>query len=101
MTTQIRALLYFIDFKVQNVQLKLHCLWKRRLTKYALARTILTICFFFVEETFNHVLGNKIDQVSPMFISEHQCKYEMQNKMFLQVLFFNNPNKFFVIPRVC
>ena len=33
---------------------------------------IFTICFFFVEETFNRVLGNEIDQVSPMFISEHQ-----------------------------
>ena len=33
---------------------------------------LFTICFFFVEETFNHVLGNEIDQVSPMFISEHQ-----------------------------
>ena len=55
---------------------------------------ILTICFFFVEETFDHVLGNEIDHVSPMFISEHQCKYGMQTN-FLQILFFNSPNKFF------
>ena len=29
-------------------------------------------CLFFVEETFNHMLGNEIDHVSPMFISEHE-----------------------------
>ena len=51
---------------------------------------IFTICFFFVEETFNHVLGNEIDQVSPMFISKHQCKYGTQNKC-LQILFFKEP----------
>ena len=43
---------------------------------------IFTICFFFVEDTFNHVLGNKIDQVSPMFISEHQCKIWDAKQMF-------------------
>ena len=32
------------------------------------------LCFYFVEETFDHVPGNKIDQVSPVFISEHQCR---------------------------
>ena len=41
---------------------------------------IFTICFFFVEETFNRVLGNKIGQVSPMFISEHHCKFNMGRK---------------------
>ena len=41
--------------------------------------------------TFNCVLGNEIDQVSPMFISEHQCKYGTQNKC-LQILFFKEPN---------
>ena len=51
---------------------------------------IFTICFFFVEETFNRVLGNEIDQVSPMFISEHQCKYGTQNKC-LQILFLKEP----------
>ena len=30
------------------------------------------ICFFFVEETFDHLLGNEIDHVSPVFISEHE-----------------------------
>ena len=38
---------------------------------------ISTICFFFLEETFDHVLGNQKDQVSPMFISENQCKYAL------------------------
>ena len=52
------------------------------------------ICFFFVEETFDHVLGNKLDHVSLMFIPEHQCKYGTQNK-FLQILFFNSLNKSF------
>ena len=33
---------------------------------------ILTICFFFVEETFDHMLGDEIDHVSPMFISERE-----------------------------
>ena len=56
---------------------------------------IFTICFFFVEETFDHVLGNKVDHVSLMFISEHQCKYGTQNKC-LQILFFNNPTRFFL-----
>ena len=51
---------------------------------------IFTICFFFVEESFNRVLGNEIDQVSPMFISELQCKYGKQNKC-LQILFFKEP----------
>ena len=48
---------------------------------------IFTICFFFVEETFNHALGKKVDHVLLMFISEHQCKYVTQNKC-LQILFF-------------
>ena len=54
---------------------------------------IFTICFFFVEETFKllRAVGNKIDQVSPIFISEHQCKYGIQNKC-LQILFFKEPN---------
>ena len=30
------------------------------------------IFFFFVEETFDHVLGNEIDHVLPMFISEYE-----------------------------
>ena len=55
---------------------------------------ILTICFFFVEETFDHMLGNELDHVLPMFIPEHQCKYGMQNKC-LQILFFNSLNKSF------
>ena len=83
-----------------KVPLKSHCLSNRLLTKSTFAK-IFTICFFFVEETFDHVLGNKVDHVSLMFISEHQCKYGTQNKC-LQILFFNNPTKFFfLIPKVC
>ena len=33
---------------------------------------ISTICFFFVEETFDHVLGDEIDHVPLMCISEHE-----------------------------
>ena len=46
--------------------------------------------------------GNEIDEVSPMFISEHaNTLHGMQNKC-LQIVFFNNPNKFFfMIPKVC
>ena len=42
-----------------------------RLTKTCANRE-QTICSFFVEETFDHVLGKEIDHVSPMFISEHE-----------------------------
>ena len=47
------------------------------------------------------MLGNgEIDQVSPMFISEHANIWDV--KQTLQILLFNNPNKFFfVIPKVC
>ena len=45
-------------------------------------------------ETFDHVLGNhEIDQVSLMFISDHANAWDA--KQTLQILFFNNPNKFF------
>ena len=51
-------------------------------------------------ETFDHMLGNHvIGQVSPMFISEHANTWDA--KQILQILFVNNPNKFFVIPKVC
>ena len=50
-------------------------------------------------ETFDHVLGNReIDQVSPMFISDHANAWDA--KQTLQILFFNNPNKFFCDPKV-
>ena len=39
------------------------------------------------------MLGNrKIDEVSPMFISEHANTRD--KKQILQILFYNNPNKF-------
>ena len=37
------------------------------------------ICFFFMEEIFDHVLGNEIDHVSPMFISEHESMQICRN----------------------
>ena len=40
------------------------------------------------------MLGNReIDQVSPMFISEHANTWDAEQ--ILQILFFNNPNKIF------
>ena len=53
-------------------------------------------------QTFDHVLGDEIDHVSPMFISENRSKYGKQNEC-LHILFFYNPNKFFctVIPEIC
>ena len=47
---------------------------------------------FFVEETFDHVLGNKIDHVS--FLNMNRCKCGTQNDC-LHILFFYNPNRFF------
>ena len=32
-----------------------------------------------MEETFDHVLGNEIDHVSPMFISEHESVQIIQS----------------------
>ena len=40
------------------------------------------------------MLANReIDQVSPMFISEHASTWDREQV--LQILLFNNPNKFF------
>ena len=57
---------------------------------------------FLFLETFDHVLHNgeiPVDQVSPMFISEHANTWD--TKQTLQILFFHNPKSFFVIPKVC
>ena len=57
--------------------------------------------FFFVKETFDHVTGNENDQVSPTFLSDRiNAENGTLNKC-VQILFFNNPNFFLVIPKVC
>ena len=50
-----------------------------------------------MEETFDHVPGKEKDQVSPMFISEHQRKADFCRfcSLTTQIIFF------FVIPKVC
>ena len=73
------------------------------LIEYRLSQQTFRQINFFVEETFDHVLGNEIDHVSLMFISEHesmQILYGTQNEC-LHILFFYNPNRFFVIPEIC
>ena len=75
-----------------------------RLTKTCANRE-QTICSFFVEETFNRVLGNEIDHVSPMFISEHEslqiCR-NMGRKMNVCIFCsFITQIGFFVIPEIC
>ena len=43
---------------------------------------ILTICFLFVKETFDNVLSDEINHVSPMFIYEHKSmQINMGRKM--------------------
>ena len=74
------------------------CLWNK-----LLANTNQLLCrkyqrrFFFEEVTFDHVPGKEKDQVSPMFISEHQrktsvCRFCKITQFFLV---------FFVISKVC
>ena len=47
------------------------------------------------------MLGNEIDHVSPMFISEHESmKYGTQNEC-LHISSFFTPKRFFVIPEIC
>ena len=59
------------------------------------------ICFFFVEETFNHVLGNKIEHVSPMFISEHELMQIWDTKVNVCIsCSFITQIGFFVIPEI-
>ena len=70
---------------VPLVKLKSCCLSNRLLCPKTLATFL---------ETFDHVLGNRaIDEVSPMFSSEHANTWDA--KQILQILFFHNPNKFF------
>ena len=47
--------------------------------------------FFFVEETFDHVPSKEKDQVSPMFISEHQGKTNLCRffSLITHIIFFS------------
>ena len=84
----------FIDFWSST-----RCLWNK-----LLANANQLLCrkyqrrFFFEEVTFDHVPGKEKDQVSPMFISEHQrktsmCRFTEVTQFFCYV--------FFVISKVC
>ena len=56
------------------------------------------ICFFFVEETFDHVLGaNEIDHVSLMCISEHESMQIWDAKWMFDVCSFITQISFLVI----
>ena len=86
-TTEIRALLFLLTSN--EVSLKSYCLSNRLLAKLtSLPENISDVSSFWRLSG-----GNEIDQVSPMFISEH-ANIWTQDKC-LQILFFNNPNKFF------
>ena len=50
-----------------------------------------------MEETFDHVLGDEIDHVSLMFISEHES---MQMNVCIFCSFITQIS-FFVIPEIC
>ena len=57
-----------------------------------------------MEETFDHVLGNEIDHVSPMFISEHESMQICRNmgrkmNVFIFCSFITQIG-FFVIPEI-
>ena len=84
----------FIDFWSST-----RCLWNK-----LLANANQLLCrkyqrrFFFEEVTFDHVPGKEKDQVSPMFISEHQrktsmCRFTEVTQFFCYF--------FFVISKVC
>ena len=81
----------FIDFWSST-----RCLWNK-----LLANANQLLCrkyqrrFFFEEVTFDHVPGKEKDQVSPMFISEHERKTNLCRFCSLKTPFF------FVIPYVC
>ena len=63
---------------------------------------MLTICFFFAAQTFDHVLGNEIDRVSLMFISELQHESMMERKMNVRIFSsFITQISLFVIPEIC
>ena len=82
----------FIDFWSST-----RCLWNK-----LLANANQLLCrkyqrrFFFEEVTFDHVPGKEKDQVSPMFISEHQRKTSVCRFCKITQFFF-----FFVISKVC
>ena len=73
------------------------CLWNK-----LLANANQLLCrkyqrrFFFEEVTFDHVPGKEKDQVSPMFISEHQRKTNVCRFCKITQFFV-----FFIISKVC
>ena len=83
----------FIDFWSST-----RCLWNK-----LLANANQLLCrkyqrrFFFEEVTFDHVPGKEKDQVSPMFIWEHQRKTSVCR--FCKITQFSG--LFFVISKVC
>ena len=86
----------FIDFWSST-----RCLWNKLLATAAQINSGL--CrkyqrrFFFEDVTFDHVPGKEKDQVSPMFISEHQRKTSLCRFCKITQFFFF----FFVISKVC
>ena len=61
---------------------------------------MLTICFVFAAQTFNHVLDDEIDRVSPMFISEHESMMERKMNVCIFCSFITQIS-LFVIPEIC
>ena len=95
MTTQIRALLYFIFILTSNkVPLKASCCQTDFSPNQLLPENIDNLFLLCQGQTFDHMLGDEIDHVSSMFISENRSKCGTQNEC-LHILFFYNPNKFF------
>ena len=75
-----------------RLPLKASCLSNRLLANSTFAcMKIWTICFFFLEETFDHVLGSEIDHVSLMFISEHESM-QIRDTKWMFAYFYNPDN---------
>ena len=55
-----------------------------------------------MEDTFDDVLGNELDHVSLMFISEHESMLNMGRKMYVWIFCsFTTQISFFVILEIC
>ena len=61
---------------------------------------MLTICFVFAAQTFDHVLDDEIDRVSPMFISEHESMMERKMNVWIFCSFITQIS-FFGISEIC
>ena len=85
--TQIKALLYIY--------------WLLIINTLFVEQNSHWINFFTEKETFDHVTGNENDQVSPTFLSDRINAENETLTKWVQILFFNNPIFFFVIPKVC